>query len=69
MENLNQKNITNLKFYDGRYHSIDKERLHKFEMEAVINRFYGGRNITSTNLIEDLGPIQLDFTNVHPWSE
>ncbi|MHA1944828.1 MAG: hypothetical protein ACW97W_01900 [Candidatus Hodarchaeales archaeon] len=69
MENLNQKNITNLKFYDGRYHSIDKERLHKFEMEAVINRFYGGRNITSTNLIEDLGPIQLDFTNIHPWSE
>ncbi len=68
-ENLNKVSLQNLKFYDGRYHSIDKERLNKFEMEAVINRIYGGRNITSTNLIEDLGPIQLDFTNIHPWSE
>ena len=68
MEDLKIESLKNLKFYDGRYHSIDKERLHKFEMEAVINRLYAGRNIPSTMLIEDLGPIQLDFTNVHPWA-
>ncbi|MFW9855168.1 MAG: hypothetical protein ACFFFG_08900 [Candidatus Thorarchaeota archaeon] len=59
--------LRNLTFYNGRIHHIDIERVFRFEMEAVINRYYSGLEIDSITLIEDLGPIQLDFTNVHPW--
>lgn len=65
---MSTNQIKRLTFYNGRTHYIDKERIFKFEMEAVINRFYSGRPINSTTLIEDLGPIQLDFTDVHPWA-
>jgi hypothetical protein len=61
--------IDTLDFYDGRTNAIDKKRIIKFEIEAVINRYYGGENIAAVTLIEDLGSIQLDFTNVLPWAE
>ncbi|MFW9777811.1 MAG: hypothetical protein ACFFE8_03075 [Candidatus Heimdallarchaeota archaeon] len=65
---LSAEIIKKLVFYNGRNHYIDKDRVFKFEMAAVINRYYSGRQIDSTTLIEDLGPIQLDFTDVHPWA-
>ena len=61
--------ISQLRFYDGRIHSIDQKRLVDFETRAIINRYYHGEEINVSTLIEDLGPINLDFTNIHPWSE
>jgi len=61
--------INQLQFYNGRDHSIDKKRLAEFETRAIINRYYHGEEIDVATLIEDLGPINLDFTNIHPWSE
>ncbi|MHA2247599.1 MAG: hypothetical protein ACXADY_21805 [Candidatus Hodarchaeales archaeon] len=61
--------INQLRFYNGRDHSIDKKRLAEFETRAIINRYYAGEEIDVATLIEDLGPINLDFTNIHPWSE
>lgn len=61
--------VDTLDFYDGRTKAIDNKRVIKFEIEAVINRYYGGKNIAAATLIEDLGSFQLDFTNVLPWAE
>lgn len=62
-------NVNTLDFYDGRTNAIDKKRIIKFEIEAVMDRYYSGENITASKLIEDLGSLQLDFTNVLPWAE
>jgi hypothetical protein len=66
---LNSSIINQLRFYDGRNYSIDQKRLADFEMRAIINRYYHGEDIDVSTLIEDLGPINLDFTNIHPWAE
>ena len=58
-----------LRFYNGRTHSIDQKRLAEFETRAIINRYYHGEEINVATLIEELGPINLDFTNIHPWSD
>ncbi|MFW9853477.1 MAG: hypothetical protein ACFFFG_00355 [Candidatus Thorarchaeota archaeon] len=61
------KKIQQLRFHDGLSSSIDRERLLSFEMKAVIDRLYGkeGNVIYSTTLMEELGPINIDFTNLH----
>ncbi|MFW9991528.1 MAG: hypothetical protein ACFFD4_05675 [Candidatus Odinarchaeota archaeon] len=61
--------IKRLRFYNGREHSIDKEQLYEFETKAVIDRYYSGRDIDASTLLEDLGPTVLDYTNVHHWSK
>lgn len=66
---MNASLINQLRFYNGRNHSIDQKRLVDFEMRAIINRYYHGEEINVSTLIEDLGPINLDFTNIHPWAE
>ena len=57
--------IKKLTFYDGRNHPIDKERLYQFETKAVLDRYYSSQQVASVTLIEDLGPFNLDFTNIH----
>lgn len=66
---MNSSFINRLRFYNGREHSIDEKKLVEFEMKAIINRYYAGEEIDVATLIEDLGPINLDFTNIHPWSK
>jgi len=66
---VNSSIINQLRFYDGRKYSIDQKRIADFEMRAIINRYYHGEDIDVSTLIEDLGPINLDFTNIHPWAE
>ncbi|MHA2233491.1 MAG: hypothetical protein ACXAB4_13495 [Candidatus Hodarchaeales archaeon] len=61
--------IHRLRFYNGRTHSIDKKRLFEFEVKALLDRYYSGRDIDAATLLEDLGPLALDFTNVHYWSK
>lgn len=61
--------ISRLRFYNGRLHSIDKKRLFEFEMKALLDRYYSGRDIDAGNILEDLGPLALDYTNVHYWSK
>ncbi|MFW9995462.1 MAG: hypothetical protein ACFFD4_25725 [Candidatus Odinarchaeota archaeon] len=58
-----------LRFYDGRSNPIDQERLIKFEISSVIERYYHSRNIDATIVIDDLGPIHIDYSNIQGWSE
>ncbi|MHA2295883.1 MAG: hypothetical protein ACXAEU_07155 [Candidatus Hodarchaeales archaeon] len=62
-------NIDQLKFHDGRAHSIDKERLSAFEMRALSERYYSGQYTDTISVLEDLGPLSLLYSNVQPWSE
>lgn len=57
-----------LKFYDGRIHSIDRNRLFKFDMRSIIDRYYSGQNIDSATIFEDIGPVAIDYSNVQHWS-
>lgn len=66
---MNNHRIDQLKFYDGRTHAIDKKRLSEFETKALLSRFYSGRNMESTTVVEDLGPLAIFYTNVQPWAE
>ncbi|MHA2363817.1 MAG: hypothetical protein ACXAC7_07650 [Candidatus Hodarchaeales archaeon] len=63
------KLLNRLKFYNGRVHSIEKERFVEFEIASILDRYYSGLNIDSVILLEDLGPFALDFTNVYQWSK
>ena len=60
---------TRLRFYDGRVDSIDKERLLKFEISSIINRFYPNRKVEAAEVINEIGPIHIDFTNIQHWSK
>jgi len=59
----------NLRFYDGRTHAIDKNRIYEFETKALTNRYYSGRAMDVATVVEELGPIALTYSNVQPWSE
>lgn len=61
--------VDNLRFYDGRTHAIDKNRMYEFETKALMNRYYPGRDIDVATAVEELGPIALNYSNVQPWSE
>lgn len=60
--------IDRLLFYDGREHPIDKDRLIKFEIGSIIDRFYPTRKIEAATVIDDLGPIHIDYTNIQHWA-
>ena len=60
--------IKNLQFYDGRQNPIQRERLIKFEMKSVIDRYYQTKSVDAATVIADLGPIHLDFTNIQSWA-
>jgi hypothetical protein len=66
---MNSYNVENLRFYDGRTHAIDKNRIYEFETQAVTNRYYSGRDINVTTVVEELGPFCVLYSNVQPWSE
>lgn len=56
-----------LQFYNGRTHPIDKERILDFELNAIYKRYYSDRLFDHSALIENLGPIQIDYSNIHDW--
>ena len=62
-------NINRLRFYDGRDYPIDKERIFKFEVRSIINRFYPNRRVEAADVIDEIGPIHIDFTNIQHWSK
>ena len=62
-------NINRLRFYDGRDYPIDKERILKFEVRSIINRFYPNRRVEAADVIDEIGPIHIDFTNIQHWSK
>jgi hypothetical protein len=66
---MSSTSINRLRFYDGRDHPIDKERLLKFEISSVINRFYPNRKVEAADVIDEIGPIHIDFTNIQHWSK
>jgi hypothetical protein len=53
-----------LEFYDGRIHAIEKERLIKFEIRSVLDRFYGDRSLHASKVLDDIGPVHVDYTNI-----
>jgi hypothetical protein len=56
--------IPRLEFYDGRTHAIEKERLIKFEIRSVLDRFYGDRSLHAAKVLDDIGPVHVDYTNI-----
>ena len=69
VNSMSSSSINRLRFYDGRVHSIDKERLLKFEISSIINRFYTDRKVEAAEVINEIGPIHIDFTNIQHWSK
>ncbi|MHA2334893.1 MAG: hypothetical protein ACXAEU_22890 [Candidatus Hodarchaeales archaeon] len=56
--------MNKLRFYDGRTHPIDQERLIEFDVKSVSDRYYSSRVIDAAKVIDDMGPFHLDYTNV-----
>lgn len=65
---MNFSIIDRLHFYDGRDHVIDKERLIKFEIASIVDKFYPSRIIDAATVIDDLGIIHIDYTNIQQWA-
>lgn len=61
--------VDNLRFYNGRTHGIDKNRIYEFETKALTNRYYSGQDIDVVTVVEELGPSCLLYSNVQPWAE
>ncbi|MFX0122971.1 MAG: hypothetical protein ACFFAE_04980 [Candidatus Hodarchaeota archaeon] len=66
---MNSSKINQLRFYDGRKHPIETERLLKFEIQSVIDRFYYDRVVDAITVIDDFGSIHLDYSNIQLWSK
>ncbi len=60
--------INRLRFFNGRYNSIDNERLYNFELKALLNRYYPDYETETINLIEELGSCMIDYSNSQHWS-
>ncbi|MFX1251762.1 MAG: hypothetical protein ACFFCZ_09155 [Promethearchaeota archaeon] len=58
-----------LRFYNGRYYSIDNERLYNFELQTLLNRYYPDYETEAINLVEELGSFMIDYSNAQHWSE
>ncbi|WP_455141904.1 hypothetical protein [Candidatus Hodarchaeum mangrovi] len=65
---MSTETIKNLRFYDGRQHSIERDRLVRFELKSVIDRYYQTKSVDAATVLADLGPIHLDFTNIQSWA-
>ncbi len=66
---MSQIDITQLKFYNGLSHFIDKDRMTEFEEKSLSDRFYSGRDVSTETVIEELGPIAIHYANVQPWAQ
>ncbi len=64
---MNPPSLPYLQFYNGRTRPIDKERILDFELNAIYKRYYTDRLFDHSALIENLGPIQIDYSNIHDW--
>lgn len=61
--------IDQLRFYDGRLRPIDSQRLMQFELDSIVDKYYLNREIDAAGVIDDIGPIHIDFTNIQRWSK
>jgi hypothetical protein len=66
---MNSEKLRKLQFYDGRKAPIDKERLARFDVRSVIDRYYQRMTMEASKLISELGSIHIDYTNIQHWSE
>jgi hypothetical protein len=66
---MKPEDIKKLQFHDGRTTPITQDRLVQFDISSVVDRFYQTRTIDASAVICDLGPIHIDFTNIHDWAE
>lgn len=61
--------MSNFQFHDGLKESIDVKRMTEFDVNSILNQLYEHRDVDSSELLEELGPWALDFSNVFGWSE
>jgi len=61
--------MSNLQFHDGLRESIDVKRMTEFDVNSILDQLYGNRDVDSSEIIEELGPWVLDFSNIFGWSE
>jgi len=54
-------------FYDGQIHSIDKERMAKFDKKVFLDRYFPNQDVTTNDLLDELGTFAIDYTNLHSW--
>ncbi len=60
----------NLRFHDGLKDTIDVERMTEFDVESILEPLYDTRtDIDASQILEELGPWALDYTNLYDWSE
>jgi len=57
----------NIIIHDGREEPVELERMTEFEKYAYERFYEPGREYDTTRQIEKLGPVLIDFTNVHSW--
>lgn len=53
-----------LQFHDGRTNAIEKDRLIQFEIRSVLDRFYQNRTLNAAKVLDDIGSIHVDYTNI-----
>ncbi|MFW9779343.1 MAG: hypothetical protein ACFFE8_10865 [Candidatus Heimdallarchaeota archaeon] len=58
------RKIPRLKFHDGRIDAIEKDRLIQFEIRSVLDRFYSNRTLTAAKVLNDIGSVHVDYTNI-----
>lgn len=63
---MHNYSVEQLMFYDGRYHSIDKNRISEFETRSSTDRFYSGRDVDVVKVVEEIGPVGIHFSNCQP---
>ena len=61
--------MSNLRFHDGLKESIDVKRMTEFDVNSILDQLYKNRDVDSSEVIEELGPWVLDFSNIFGWSE
>ena len=60
----------NLRFHDGLRETIDLDRMTEFDVESILEPLYDTRgDIDASQILEELGPWALDYTNLYDWSE
>lgn len=59
-----------LKFHDGLKESIDVDRMTDFDVQSILEPLYDTRSdVDASQILEELGPWALDYTNLYDWSE
>lgn len=58
-----------LRFHDGRDEPVSSDRMLAFDKDGMVRRLYGNKTLDATEVVDDLGPYTLDFTNMHSWGQ